>query len=82
MAQYRNVTDETLYTVTPQGLVKVEPDSILTISDDFAASRYWQTGETGEPQIWEPVDQAPSRGKSSKKEPHPSTDSAVAAEEE
>lgn len=66
MAQFRNVTEETLYTVTPQGLVRVEPDSILTVADDFADSRYWQTGETGEPQIWERVDEAPSRGKNKK----------------
>lgn len=81
MAQYRNVTDEARYVVTPTGLVKVDADEILTIPDDFAASRYWQTGETGEPRTWEAVDAAPSRGKS-KKETNPSTESAVAAEEE
>lgn len=66
MAQFRNVTEETLYTVTPQGLVRVEPDSILTVADDFAESRYWQTGETGEPKVWEVVDVASSRGSKKK----------------
>lgn len=75
MAQFRNVTEETLYTVTPQGLVRVEPDSILTVADDFAESRYWQTGETGESQIWEVVDVSSSRGSKKKNtDPEPAVE--------
>lgn len=55
MAQFRNATDETRWVATPDGLVKVEADSILTVSDDFAASVYFQTGETGEDVLWEAV---------------------------
>ena len=55
MAQFRNATDETRWVATPDGLVKVEADSILTVSDDFAAAVYFQTGETGEDVLWEAV---------------------------
>lgn len=64
MAQYRNITEETLYLVTDSGLVKVEADSVVTVSDDFAATVYFQTGETGEPALWELVAKAPSSKKS------------------
>jgi len=55
MAQYRNVTDEDLWVSTPDGLVKVESDAILTVSDEYAASVYFQTGETGEVALFEVV---------------------------
>lgn len=53
MAQFRNITDDVLWVVTERGMEKVEPDAVLTVSDEFAASRYWQTGETGEAAMWE-----------------------------
>jgi len=76
VAQFRNVTEHVLYTVTPSGLERVEPDSILTVPDDFAAARYWQTGETGEPVIWEAVDMAPAArgGKKSNPTPEPAVE--------
>ena len=55
MAQFRNVTDDDLWVATPDGLVKVEADSILTVSDEYAASVYFQTGETGETPLFEAV---------------------------
>ena len=69
MPQYRNITDETLFVVTERDLVKVEPDSILTVSDDFAKQVYFQTGETGEPKLWAAV-AAPSK-KSTTAQPTP-----------
>lgn len=55
MAQFRNITDDDLWVATPDGLVKVEADSILTVSDEYAASVYFQTGETGETPLFEAV---------------------------
>jgi len=55
MAQYRNVTDDDLWVATPDGLVKVESDAILTVSDDYAATVYFQTGATGETPLFESV---------------------------
>jgi len=55
MAQYRNITDDDLWVATPEGLVKVESDAILTVSDEYAASVYFQTGETGEVALFESV---------------------------
>ena len=55
MAQFRNISDEDLWVATPEGLVKVEVDSILTVSDEYAASVYFQTGETGETPLFEVV---------------------------
>lgn len=55
MPQYRNITDEVLWTVTDTGLIKVEPESVITVSDDWATAVYFQTGDTGETPIWEPV---------------------------
>jgi hypothetical protein len=55
MAQFRNVTDEDLWVATPEGLVKVESDAILTVSDEYAATVYFQVGETGEPALFEAV---------------------------
>lgn len=52
MAKFRNITDETLHVDTDRGLSAVEPDGVLTVSDAFAASRYFQTGETGETPMW------------------------------
>lgn len=55
MAQFRNVTDDDLWVATPEGLVEVKADSILTVSDDYAATVYFQTGETGETPLFEAV---------------------------
>ena len=55
MAQFRNISDEDLWVATPEGLVKVEVDSILTVSDDYAATVYFQTGDTGETPLFEAV---------------------------
>ena len=55
MAQYRNITDDDLWVATPDGLVKVESDAIITVSDDYAASVYFQTGDTGETPLFEAV---------------------------
>ena len=55
MAQFRNVTDDDLWVATPEGLVEVKADSILTVSDDYAATVYFQTGETGEAPLFEAV---------------------------
>jgi hypothetical protein len=55
MAQFRNITDDDLWVATPDGLVKVESDAILTVSDEYAASVYFQTGDTGEVALFEAV---------------------------
>ena len=55
MAQFRNVTDDDLWVATPEGLVKVESDAILTVSDEYAETVYFQTGETGETPLFEAV---------------------------
>ena len=55
MAQFRNISDEDLWVATPEGLVKVEVDSILTVSDEYAAAVYFQIGATGEPALFEAV---------------------------
>ena len=55
MPQYRNITDEPLFVVTERDLMKVEPDEVLTVSDEFAKLVYFQTGETGEPKLWAAV---------------------------
>ena len=64
MAQFRNITDETLWVMTDQGAIEVAPDSILTVSDEFATAVYFQTGEHNEPAIWEAVS-VPSKSKKS-----------------
>ena len=56
MAKFRNITDETLFVETDHGLSEVAPDGILTVSTAFAASRYFQTGETGETPLWAVVE--------------------------
>lgn len=63
MAQFRNITEETLFVATDTGLVKVEADSILTVSDEFAASVYFQVGEQGETALFAPVAAAAPGGK-------------------
>jgi hypothetical protein len=55
MAQFRNVTDEALWVATDRGLEKVEADAILTVSDDYAAMVYFQTGDMGETALWAAV---------------------------
>jgi len=55
MAQYRNITDEDLWVATDRGLVKVEAEGILTVSDDYAAAVYFQVGDTGETPLWAAV---------------------------
>jgi hypothetical protein len=55
MAQFRNVTDDTLWVVTDRGLEKLDADAILTVSDEFAAMVYFQTGDTGETPLWAAV---------------------------
>jgi hypothetical protein len=74
MPAFRNVTADTLWVVTDRGLEKCEPESVLTVSDAFAEAVYFQTGETGEPVIWEAVVAA----KTGKKDPAPTTDPADA----
>ena len=79
MAQFRNATDEARWVATPEGLVKVEADSILTVSDDFAALVYFQTGDTGEDVLWEAV-KAPAAKKAAASTPTDSpADSAPSA---
>ncbi len=60
MPKYRNITPEPLTVVTETGMVTVQPDAILTVSQDFADAHYFQTGETGEGALWAPVD-APAK---------------------
>lgn len=55
MPQFRNITEETLWVVTDTGLVKVEPESVLTVSDEWSSLVYFQTGDTGEAPMWELV---------------------------
>jgi hypothetical protein len=55
MAQFRNATDEALWVATDRGLEKVEADAILTVSDEFAAQVYFQTGDTGETALFAAV---------------------------
>ena len=58
MPKFRNATHEKLSVATERGWVDVAPDEILTVSDAFARDHYFQTGETGEQVIWEPVAEA------------------------
>jgi hypothetical protein len=62
MAQFRNITDEALWVVTDCGLEKVEADAILTVSEEYSALVYFQTGETGETPLWAAVS-APAASK-------------------
>jgi hypothetical protein len=55
MAQFRNITDTAVLVITDRGLEKVEADAILTVSDEYAAQVYFQTGETGETPLWAAV---------------------------
>lgn len=72
MPQFRNITEETLWVVTDTGLVKVEPESVLTVSDEWASLVYFQTGETGETPMWEPVVQTSTKKKSDQPAAEPS----------
>lgn len=54
MAKYRNVTDHTLVVDIGHGrFASVDPGEIVTIPDN--PDRYVQTGETGEPALFEAV---------------------------
>ena len=75
MAQFRNVSDDDLWVATDRGLVKVEADSILTVSDDYAAAVYFQTGDTGETPLWAAVS-APAAKKAAAPVQTPTTDPA------
>jgi hypothetical protein len=55
MAQFRNISGESLFVATDRGLVECENDSILDVSDEFAATVYFQTGDTGETPLFEAV---------------------------
>jgi hypothetical protein len=55
MAQFRNISGESLFVATDRGLVECENDSILDVSDEFAAQFYFQTGDTGETPLFEAV---------------------------
>lgn len=55
MAQYRNITEDTLWAVTDAGMVKVDPESVLTVDDTWAGDMYFQTGDTGETPLFEVV---------------------------
>lgn len=55
MAQYRNITEDTLWVVTDAGMVKVDPESVLTVDDTWAGDMYFQTGDTGETPLFEVV---------------------------
>lgn len=61
MPKYRNITDEPLTVVTETGMVTVQPDAILTVSQTYADAHYIQTGETGEPPLWAPVEAPPKK---------------------
>lgn len=55
MAKYRNITHETLAVDLGQfGLVTVEPEGVFEVSASYP--NYIQTGETGEPALFELVD--------------------------
>lgn len=54
MREFRNISGQTLFVdLGGSRSVEVEPDAVVQTSDDD--ERYWQTGETGEPAIWEVV---------------------------
>jgi len=55
MAQFRNISGESLFVATDRGLVECENDSILDVSDEFASTVYFQTGDTGETPLFEAV---------------------------
>ena len=54
--ELRNITGQTLWVDDRNGLAKVEADGIYTVAADD--DRYFQTGETGEPALWEEVTKA------------------------
>jgi hypothetical protein len=54
--ELRNVTGQTLWVDDARGLSKVEPDGIYVVASDD--DRYFQTGMTGEPPIWQEVTKA------------------------
>lgn len=56
MPTYRNITEETLFVDLGRGsLVRVDAGEVLVASDAEDAARYFQTGDTGESPLWEPV---------------------------
>lgn len=61
--QFRNITEDTLWVVTDRGLEKCEPESVLTVSDEFARDVYFQTGDTGETPLFEAVTVSSSKKK-------------------
>lgn len=52
MTQYRNISGDVLY-VPALRAPRVEPGEIAEFPDDYPC--YVQTGETGEPALWEAV---------------------------
>lgn len=48
MAQFRNISGDTLWVATDRGLVECDTDTIIDVSDEFASTVYFQTGDTGE----------------------------------
>lgn len=61
MPKYRNITPDTLWVDLGGRFPKVGPGEICEFPDDYPC--YVQTGETGEPPIWELVT-APTTKKS------------------
>lgn len=57
MAKYRNITPDTLWTDLGVRIARTGPGEICEFPDDYPC--YIQTGETGEPPIWEPVATTP-----------------------
>lgn len=53
--KFRNVSGRELSVEADGVWQDVKPDEVLTLSDQFVADHYIQTGDTGEDALWEPV---------------------------
>lgn len=55
MPQYRNISGEELWVSVDTSLQRIGVGEILTLTDEFCARTYVQTGDTGETPLWEAV---------------------------
>lgn len=56
MSKYRNISGRTLSVRTERGFVDVPDGEVVEHTAAYEAAHYIQTGEQGEPALWEPVD--------------------------
>lgn len=58
MSRYRNISGRTLSVRTERGFVDVPDGEVVEHTADYVSAHYIQTGEQGEPALWEPVSKA------------------------